>query len=78
MEELALLIYGDLLPPHKHITKIANKYITYFLKDEKKEDFMEDVYVQIRIEERYIGLKNRLWQWPPIVPVKAEYLTKLY
>lgn len=76
LEELVLLLYGDDIPPHKHINKIANKYIHYFLKDKEKEGFIEDEYVEIRIEERYLGVQTRQWHWPPIVPVKREYLLK--
>lgn len=77
MEKLVLLVYGDLMPPHKHIKRIVDKYIRYFLNDRKKEDFNEDEYVEIRIEERYIGLKTRLWHYPLIAPIKYEYFSKL-
>lgn len=69
-------MYGDQIPPHKHINKIANKYFRYFLNDKKIEGFNDEEYFEIRIEERYIGLDTRLWQFPPVVSVKYEYLTK--
>lgn len=71
-----LLLYGDNIPPHKHINKIADKYIRYFLKDREIEGFTEDEYVEIRIEERFLGLHSRQSHYPPIVPVKKEYLSK--
>ncbi|MEY9977205.1 hypothetical protein ABH968_002151 [Lysinibacillus sp. RC79] len=69
-------MYGDLIPPRKHIHKIADKYIRYFLNEKKNESLNEDEYCEIRIEERYIGLETRLWGFPPTVPIKYEYLTK--
>ena len=76
MEPLILLMYGDKLPPHKHIKKIVDKYINYYLNDTKKEDFNEDHYVELRIEERYLGLKQREWHDPLIAPIKYEFLSK--
>ncbi|MFJ7186456.1 hypothetical protein [Lysinibacillus xylanilyticus] len=76
MEKLVLLMYGDSLPPRKHIHKIADKYIRYFLNEMKNESLNEDEYCKIRIEERYIGLGTRSYGFPPIVPIKYEYLTK--
>lgn len=69
-------MYGDLIPPHKHVNKIADKYIRYFLNDMKKESFTEDEYLEIRIEERYTGNKTRLWKYSPVVPIKHKYLIK--
>lgn len=76
MEKLVLLMYGDLLPPHQHIKRIVDKYIRYYLNDKKKEDFNEDKYVEIRIEERYLGLKQREWYCPLITPIKYGFLPR--
>ena len=76
MGKLVLLMYGDLIPPYKHIKRIVDKYIRYFINDKKNEDFNEDEYVEIRIEERHIGLKPREWHYPLITPIKLEYLSK--
>ena len=76
MENLVLLMYGDSIPPQKHIHKIIDKYSKYFLNDWEKEDFPEEEYVEITIEERYLGLQTRKSEILPTVPIKYEYLSK--
>lgn len=68
-------MYGDLIPTRKHIHKIADKYIRYYLNDKKKESHNEDEYCEITIEERYIGPGTK-GGYSPVVPIKYEYLTK--
>ncbi|MED4402582.1 hypothetical protein ABET41_09705 [Metabacillus fastidiosus] len=77
MEIKIVLLYGETLPPFKHIEKILNKYHQYYLSDKKKEGFSEDNYYDIWIDERYTGLKARNARYyTPTVPVKKEFLTK--
>lgn len=72
-----LLMYGDNIPPHKHINKIIDKYIRYFLKDRETPNYNEAEYIELWIEERYLGSKARPWQYPNTLAIKHEYLSKL-
>ncbi|MEC2074487.1 hypothetical protein, partial [Metabacillus fastidiosus] len=58
-ERKVLLLYGEILPPFKHIEKIATKYHQYYLRDKEKEGFSEDNYYEIWIDEEYTGLNTR-------------------
>ncbi|WP_223554260.1 hypothetical protein [Lysinibacillus sphaericus] len=72
-----MILYGDVLPPSKHILKILNKYGQYYLRDMNREGFQEDRYCDVRIEEQYTGLTYREPIYAcPVIPVKKEYLSK--
>ncbi|WP_342598057.1 hypothetical protein MHB48_10575 [Psychrobacillus sp. FSL H8-0483] len=78
MATKVVILYGDVLPPFKHIRKILNKYGKYYLRDMNMEDFQEDNYYDVRIEERHTGLTYREpLDAVPVIPVKKEYLSKL-
>jgi hypothetical protein len=77
MERKIVLLYGEVLPPFKHIEKIVNKYYKYYLRDKDKEGFIEDNYYEIWIDERHTGLNAREPRYyTPAVPVKKEFLPK--
>lgn len=77
METKVVLLYGEALPPFKHIEKIINKYYKYYLSDKDKEGFKEDNYYDIWIEERHTGLDAREERYyTPTVSVKIEFLPK--
>ncbi|KAA0955408.1 hypothetical protein FQ087_12360 [Sporosarcina sp. ANT_H38] len=77
MENKVMLLYGEVLPPFKHIEKILNKYGHYYLRDMNNKDFKEDNYYAVMIEEGHTGLAYREPRYAaPVVPVKKEYLSK--
>jgi hypothetical protein len=76
VEVKVLLLYGSELPPYKHIEKIMWQYSRHYFRDKLNEDFNEDSYYDVRVEEQYTGLNYRESHPSPVVPVKKEFLPK--
>lgn len=69
-----LLIYGEKIPPTKHIGKIARKYANYYNRNKKKLDFHTEHYYEVRIDTWFTGLEKREGGYSQVTAVKKEYL----
>ncbi|MED3802173.1 hypothetical protein P4562_09550 [Lysinibacillus xylanilyticus] len=74
MEQLILLLFGEKLPPSRHLHKLSNKFINLFLKEREKESFRESDYYVVYIEEYYFGDEQRKSIFPPAIPVHKDFL----
>lgn len=74
MANLTLLLFGQKLPPHRHLHKLANKFINIYLKEREKETFRESDYYEILVEEHYFGDEQREFIYRPIIPVHKDFL----
>ena len=75
MEQLTLLLFGEKLPPSRHLHKLSNKFINLFLKEREKEAFRESDYYVVFIEEHYLGDEQRKLIFPPpAIPVHKDFL----
>lgn len=74
MANLTLLLFGQKLPPHRHLHKLTHKFINIYLKEREKETFKESDYYEILLEEYYFGDKQRDFIYPPIIPVHKDFL----
>jgi len=73
---IIFLIYGDKLPPKKHIEKIMKKYQYYYQIERDNQYFNEADFYNIIIEERYTGIEPRKGLFNSIIPVRKSYLSK--
>jgi len=73
---IILLIFGDKLPPKKHIEKIIKKYEYYYQVERDHQYFNESDFYHILIEERYTGIEPRKGLFSSIIPVRKSYLSK--
>lgn len=74
MEKFTLLLFGERLPPHRHLHKLSNKFINIFLREREKEKFSESDYFEIFIEERYLGEEPREYIYAPVIPIHKDFL----
>jgi len=74
MEKLILLLFGDKIPPHRHLHKLSNKFINIFLKEREKGPFRESEYYLIFVEERYFGDEQREYINAPAIPIHKDFL----
>ncbi|WP_028393921.1 hypothetical protein [Bacillus cihuensis] len=72
MEELILLLFGENIPPHRHLHKLSNKFINIFLKE--REKVRESDYYLIFVEERYFGDQQREYINAPAIPIHKDFL----
>lgn len=77
MEELTLLLFGENLPPQRHLHKLSNKFINIFLRESEKETFRESDYYVIFVEVRYFGDKQREYIYNPAIPVHKDFLHQI-
>lgn len=77
MDSLTLLLYGEKIPPHRHLHKLSNKFINIFLKERKKDTFRESKYYEVIIEEQYFGNEEREFLTSPIIPVHKDFLQQV-
>lgn len=77
MESLTLLIYGTNLPPHKHLHKLANKFINQFMKVRQTAGFTDEEYYEVIVEEQSLISDQRNFITAPIIPVHKSYLQNL-
>jgi hypothetical protein len=76
LEKKVVLLYGSLLPPIKHIEKILWQFSRHYFRDKLKEDFNENNYFDVRVEQQYTGMEPREFSYSLGVYVKKEYLPK--
>jgi hypothetical protein len=74
MERIVLLIYGEKVPPTKHIGKMARKYAYYYNQDKNNQDFHSEHYYEVTIDTWYTGLEKREGEYSQVTVVKKEYL----
>jgi|GEM_PF-5049295 len=74
MESLTLLLFGENIPPRRHLHKLSNKFINIFLKERQKETFNEADYYEIIVEEQYLGDQQRETIYCPVIPVHKDFL----
>lgn len=74
MEELILLLFGERIPPHRHLHKLSNKFINLFLKEHEKDTFRESDYYLVFVEERYFGDEQREYINTPAIPIPKDFL----
>ena len=77
MESLTLLIYGTNIPPHKHLHKLASKFINQFMKVRKTADFTDKEYFEVIVEEQSLNSTQRNYITAPIIPIHKNYLQNL-
>ncbi len=77
MESLTLLIYGTNIPPHKHLHKLANKFINHFMKVRNTVDFTDKEYYEVIVEEQSLNSAQRNYITAPIIPIHKNYLQNL-
>jgi hypothetical protein len=75
MERIVLLIYGEKVPPTKHIGKIARKYAYYYNQDKNNLDFHNEHYYEVIIDTFYTGIEKREGGYSQVTVVKKEYLS---
>ncbi len=71
------LLFGDKLPPHRHLHKLSNKFVDIFLKEREKETIRESDYYEIIVEEHYLGDEQREYIHAPIIPVHKDFLHQI-
>ncbi len=77
MESLTLLIYGTNIPPHKHLHKLASKFINQFMKVRETADFNDEEYYEVLVEEQSLNSTQRNYITAPIIPIHKNYLQNL-
>jgi len=77
VESLTLLIYGINISPHKHLHKLANKFINRFMKVRQTIDFTDEHYYEVIVEEQSLISAQRNYITAPVIPVHKNYLQNL-
>jgi hypothetical protein len=72
LEKKVVLLYGPVLPPIKHIEKVLWQFSRHYFRDKLKEDFNEDNYYDVRVEQQYTGIEPREFNYSLGVNVKKE------
>jgi hypothetical protein len=76
LETKVVLLFGSVLPPLKHIEKILWQFSRHYFRDQLKEDFNEDNYYDVRVEQQYTGMEPREFNYSFGVYVKKEFSPK--
>lgn len=77
MKSLTLLIYGENIPPHKHLHKLGNKFINQFMKARQSIDFSDEDYYEVIVDEQPLNSTKRNYIAAPIIPIHKSYLKNL-
>ncbi|MBA2872194.1 hypothetical protein HNQ85_002503 [Anoxybacillus calidus] len=77
MEKKLILLYGNELPPYKHIEKIVGKYWRYYERDRNKGNYEEDQYYDVWVSFQFTDAVPKEGTYTTLsVPIKKELLPK--
>lgn len=77
MEKKVIVLYGNVLPPYRHIEKIVLHYGRYYERDRCKDDYDENQYDEVWVSFRFTDAVPEGNAYTTLsVPVKKGFLPK--